>query len=353
VDRDLILQLAGILGSTKDNEHSANVRLQCPLAPATHAKGTDRHPAWSVRVVPDGPSPTMCWACDTAGTLEQVLEKAVELVGGPELEAGLAFVKENDGGGLQAAMTRLRIADRDVKPEKDAIEPWEPKKLSRYVARCGRTVSQYVLDRGLVAGDIQRWRIGYDEGPTLVGQSYIRYRVVFPIWDETGALVGASMRTVVDEPPKYRDWPMTPKGDVFYGEHRIDTTRDEVVIVEGILDVVMASRYLPNVVGLLGANTGMGETRLEKLRRWTRRVTLVLDADQAGSEAVEGKVRTWTGRDGKQRQKKDPGLLDILRRHFVVRVAELPAGTDPAELREAVVPYVRRAKYLGLSSTRS
>jgi hypothetical protein len=247
-------------------------------------------------------------------------------------------------------MTRMRAArDRDIKPA-NALEPWEPEKLSRYVARCSRTTCQYILDRGLVASDLQRWRVGYDEGPTRIGQSWIRWRAVFPIWDETGALVGASMRTVVDEPPKYRDWPMTPKAEVFYGEHRVDTTRAEVILVEGILDVVVASRYFPNVLGLLGAKTGCGPTRLEKLRRWTRQVTLVLDSDRAGSEAVEGKVRTWTDRRGRKREKKTPGLLDILRRHFVVRVAELPAGMDPADLREGVVPYVARARYLGLET---
>ena len=160
--------------------------------------------------------------------------------------------------------------------------------------------------------------------------------------------MGCTMRTVLPDgfdPPKYRDWPGLPKGDVFYGEHRVDTTRQEVYIVEGILDAVVAGRYLPNTIALLGANTGLGPVRLEKLRRWCNRITLILDPDTAGSEAVEGTVRQWTWR-GRTYRKKEPGMRDVLRRHFVVRVVELPEGLDPADLREGVVEHVRKARYL-------
>lgn len=342
MDRDLILHLATLLGSKRENENSPNIRLQCPMAPVTHAKGIDHTPDWSVKVEASGPSLTRCWACGSEGTLEHVLGQAVQQIGGAELEAAYAFVREHDKGGLAGAVGRLKLgpcADRAP----DGI--WEPQKLESYVARCSRTISQYVIDRGLVASDIQRWRIGYDEGPTRVGSAMIRYRVVFPVWDETGQLVGASMRTVVNEDPKYRDWPKTPKDRVFYGEHRVDTTRGVVNLVEGIMDAVVGSKYLPNCFALLGANTGMGPERLAKLRRWCDRVNLILDPDVAGQKAVAGHWKTWQGKDGKQHRKKIPGLLDILRKYFVVRVVHLPEGEDPATMREELVPLVERAQH--------
>lgn len=342
MDRSQIIHLASVLDSKKDNEHSPNIRLQCPMAPVTHARGADRTPDWSVKVEPSGPSPTKCWACGTEGTLKQVLTEAVKKIGGTTLEAGLAFVLEHDQGGLAGAVARLRLG------ESEAAGPsgvWEPRKLTSYVARCSKTTSQYILDRGLVAADLQKWRIGYDTGPTRVGGAWIQHRVVFPVWDELGNLVGASMRTVVGEDPKYRDWPKTPKGEVFYGEHLVDTTRGVVNLVEGILDAVVGSRYLPNCMALLGANTGMGPTRIAKLRRWCSRVNLILDPDIAGDKAIDGYWKTWTGRDGKERRKKIPGLKDILRKHLVVRVVTLPEGEDPASLREAVVPLVQEAQY--------
>lgn len=341
MDRDLILRLASVLDSKKDNEHSSNIRLQCPMAPVMHARGADRTPDWSVKVEPKGPSPTKCWACGTEGTLKQVLTEAVVRIGGPVLEAGLAFVLEYDQGGLAGAVARMQLGP-SAEATKNGV--WEPKRLDSYVARCSRTTSQYIIDRGLVAADIQKWQVGYDTGPTRIGAVWIQHRVTFPIWNEAGTLVGASMRTVLGEDPKYRDWPRTPKGEVFYGENFVDTTRGVVNLVEGILDAVVGSRYLPNCMALLGANTGMGPERIAKLRRWCSRVNLILDPDTAGDKAVDGYYKTWVGRDGKERRKKIPGLRDILRRQFVVRVVTLPRGEDPASLREAVVPLVEEAQ---------
>jgi DNA primase len=76
---------------------------------------------------------------------------------------------------------------------------------------------------------------------------------------------------------------------------------------------VFASRYLPNVVALLGAHTGIGQTRLSKLLRWCRSVVLLLDGDEAGQEAAEY-------------------LSEVLRPYLTVMTATLPEGSDPASL---------------------
>ena len=90
----------------------------------------------------------------------------------------------------------------------------------------------------------------------------------------------------------------------------------------------------------------MGRVRVGKLRRWCNRVTLVLDADKAGGDAVQGRWKEFTGRDGRKRKKHIPGLRDILRPYFVVRVATLPQGEDPASLGQRVVEYARDARYI-------
>lgn len=348
MDRGFIADLANILESPVENPNSEWPRLRCPVAFYRHASGTDRHPAWAVHHDPHGRSYTRCWACDTRGTAEDVLADALALARShdarrvPVLERALAFVQEHDAGGLAGAFAKLRLARRER--EQSVRLRGGGFDVAGYVARCARTTSQYVIDRGLVASDIQRWRIGYDEGPTRIGRSIIHHRVVFPIWDEHKRLIGATMRTVLPpgvDDPKYRDTPDLTKGEIFYGEHDIDTTRGTVHIVEGILDAVIASRYLPNVVALLGANTGMGPERIAKLRRWADRVVLILDGDEAGREAVEGK---WVEKDGRRRWK--PGLREILRPYFVVMVAYLPQGTDPADVQHEVVRYVNDAVYL-------
>ncbi len=276
----------------------------------------------------------------------EVLERAVGL-GSPGVAEALEFARKNDAGGLAGAFTGLAIQHRYTtgapSPRTSSFN------VERYVARCARTTSRYVLDRGLVAHDLHMWRVGFDPGPTEIGYVTVRNRAVFPVWDELGELVGATLRTVLPEgvdPPKYRDTPGLPKGDIFYGEHRVDRTRGTVHIVEGILDAIVAGRYLPNVVALLGANTGMGAARVTKLRAWCNRVVLILDGDKAGSEAVNGKTKEWVGKDGRKHKKFTPGILHILRQHFVVLVAVLPQGKDPADVGPEVVGYVKEAKYL-------
>lgn len=327
MDRDQIHTLAKLLGSGVQ-DRKGNVVISCPMAPLVHANGTDHNPAMSIKIDTDCPSVCQCFACGTRGVILRVFEEAEEALG--IYAEALAFIEEFDTGGLEGEFARLR-SSRGVRPENDKRSVFSD--LARYIARCSRIVPRYLIDRGIVKADVDRWRIGYD--------AELR-RAVFPVWDHEGRLVGASRRTVLPkdtEPIKYRDTYGLPKEDVFYGEHRIDSTREHAYLVEGILDVIFAARVLPNVLGLMGVNIGVGAARLTKLRRWCRTLTLIMDADQAGSEAVAGR------QDHKGRY--IPGLQARLRRHVVVRVATLPEKQDPASVPpEILLRAVERASYL-------
>jgi hypothetical protein len=327
MNKDQILTLASILGS-KVETRRGNVLIQCPMAPLTHASGTDTHPAFSIKVSETESSVCLCFACGTKGPLVKIFAEANE-----ELRCyddALKFIEEHDKGGFASALARIRCV------RTGGIDPDGPTYFDsdRYVARCMGRVPQYLIDRGIAQGDIERWRIGYD--PQM-------QRAVFPVWDVNGHLVGASRRSVLpreQEPIKYFDTPGLPKERVFYGEHNIDTTRDRVVIVEGILDAIFASRVIPNVVSLMGVNTGIGPERMKKLRNWCSSVTLLLDADQAGHNAWAG----WKDKRGKWHK----GLRDKLRQYFPVRIARLPEGEDPASVPAAtLLEAVNEAFYLG------
>lgn len=327
MDRPLIHDLAQMMGSKVDDRRG-NVVIQCPMAPVTHASGTDRNPAMSVKIDPDKQSVVLCFACGIKGTLLRVMEEANEATSGL-YENEVAFVKEHDKGGLAGALAALK-AGRRRKLDPRLGAPFD---LSMYVAKCSRYIPNYLIERGVARPDIERWRIGYD--PEM-------RRAVFPVWDEQGILVGAARRTVLPrevEPIKYYDTPGLPKDRVFYGEHMVDPTREHVYLVEGILDAVFASRVLPNVIALMGVNTGIGAERLRKLRRWCRSLTLVLDSDKAGDEA-------WAGKD-LPNGKHIPGLRERLRRHVAVKIAHLPSGEDPASVPAAtLVSTVQSAVYL-------
>jgi DNA primase len=146
-----------------------------------------------------------------------------------------------------------------------------------------------------------------------------RGRLMFPIYDVRGDPVGFGARQLDGEPPKYLNSPETPiyhKSQLLYGLNwaKSEIVRaDESVVVEGYTDVIaMHLAGLPVAVATSG--TALGEDHLDLLRRFSNRVVLAFDADEAGAGAADRGF-----------ERSVPGDLDL-------RVAVLPRGRDPADL---------------------
>ncbi len=147
-----------------------------------------------------------------------------------------------------------------------------------------------------------------------------RGRLMFPIYDVRGDAVGFGARVLEGvEGPKYLNSPETPiyhKSRLLYGLNWAKSEivrRDESVVVEGYTDVIaLHLAGLPVAVATCG--TALGEDHLDLLRRFSNRVVLAFDADEAGAGAAD------RGFD-----QSIPGDLDL-------RVAALPPGRDPADL---------------------
>jgi DNA primase len=146
---------------------------------------------------------------------------------------------------------------------------------------------------------------------------------MFPLADARGRVLGFGARALRDnQQPKYLnsgEGEVYHKGRQLFGADiaRAQAARDQLVIlVEGYTDVLaMHQAGLANAVGLMG--TALTEHQVAELSRLTGadgRVVLALDADASGQEAMERAARVAAGRD-----------LDL-------RVVELPAGADPADL---------------------
>src|SRR5690606_12713022 len=91
--------------------------------------------------------------------------------------------------------------------------------------------------------------------------------------------------------PKYLNTAETPlfhKSHVVYGldqAHRAIRERDQVVIVEGYMDVIAAHQFgYNNVVACMG--TALTPDQLQQLQRYTSNFVLALDADNAGQQAT-------------------------------------------------------------------
>ncbi len=178
---------------------------------------------------------------------------------------------------------------------------------------------EYLKRRGIEGATAARYAIGYapDAWDTLVrslggtpaalekllaaglavenerGRRYDRFRnrIMFPIRDPRGRVIGFGGRVLGNEEPKYLNSPETPvfhKGRALYGvyEARQRPGRpDRIVVVEGYMDVVaLAQHGIEPVVATLGTATTAEHVR--QLTRLADRVVFCFDGDRAGRAAA-------------------------------------------------------------------
>lgn len=179
-------------------------------------------------------------------------------------------------------------------------------------------------------------------GESENGRLYDRFRgrVIFPIRDLRGRVLGFGGRVLDDSVPKYLNTPQTAlfdKGSILYG---IDLAREgiraanQAVIVEGYMDVIIPYQEgVRNVVAVMG--TALSEAHIQVLKRLTNTLVLALDADAAGLAAVER--GTETARRALPRHMVptiQPSGLIRYEEHLdaEIRILTLPDGLDPDEL---------------------
>jgi DNA primase len=177
---------------------------------------------------------------------------------------------------------------------------------------------RHLRDRGIRDDTMQK--AGLASGTRRGGVvDRFRGRIMFPIFDLRGDTVGFGARVLDGDGPKYLNTPETAiyhKSRLLYGLNWAKSDivrRDTSVVVEGYTDVIAMHRAgMPIAVATCG--TALGEDHLDLLRRFSERVVLAFDADEAGAGAA---LRGF--------ERSVPGDLDL-------RVAVLPDGKDPADV---------------------
>jgi DNA primase len=118
-----------------------------------------------------------------------------------------------------------------------------------------------------------------------------RHRVMFPILDARGNVIGFGGRVIGAGEPKYLNSPETPlfeKGRELYGLYQARRTirdRNEVIVVEGYMDVVaLAQHGVENAVATLG--TATTPNHVQKLLKMADNVVFCFDGDAAGRKAA-------------------------------------------------------------------
>ncbi|HEX3302757.1 MAG TPA: DNA primase [Thermomicrobiales bacterium] len=190
-------------------------------------------------------------------------------------------------------------------------------------------------DRAVDAGLLTRRETGgyYDR---------FRNRLMFPIRDRDGNVVGFGGRAFGDEQPKYLNTPQTELFDKSHLLYGLDLARDEIrrqdkaVVVEGYMDVIAAHQFgYRNVVASMG--TAITESQLGLLKRFSKNVVLALDADAAGQAAMTRALDALPDGESDAHPVPSPrGLIHYEKRLSVnINVLALPSGKDPDEMIRA------------------
>ncbi len=158
-----------------------------------------------------------------------------------------------------------------------SLNSWEA--LKQYLLERGYTESE-LLTAGLV--------LEAEDGKT---HDRFRNKLMFPILDSRGHVIGFGARVLDDSLPKYVNSPQTPvfdKSSSLYGINLAAAgirQQDMAVIVEGYMDVITAHQNgFNNVVASMG--TSVTEKQVSSLKKLTKNTILALDADAAGEEAM-------------------------------------------------------------------
>lgn len=177
------------------------------------------------------------------------------------------------------------------------------------------SAQQYFKQRGLTAETIAYWRLGYApedwqhlekafpqdiEGLKLLGLirtsdsgrdfDLLRERVIFPIRDTKGRVVGFGGRALNDEiKPKYINSPDSEvfhKNQLLYGLYEGRKQKaQEWLMVEGYMDVIALQQYgIHGAVATLG--TASNTDHLNILFKQSNRLTIAFDGDAAGQKAA-------------------------------------------------------------------
>jgi DNA primase len=273
----------------------------------------------------------------------------------------ISFVRETEGLDFVGAIEWL--ADRfnveleyeDASPEADAQRRRRDRLYAlldqaatfyekTLWAESGKPVQEYLASRGLSEEACKEFRLGLSpRGATLSkkaqekgftreelagaglvtrrGTDYFQRRLMFPLTDARGRVVGFQARKLHDDDPLRGKYVNSPEGELFHKSHVLYglhlargavTKEDRALVVEGNTDAIALRQagVLP-VVASMG--TALTERQLQELGRLTQRLFLCFDSDAAGEEAT---LR---------------GMELAVSKGFNVQIVPLPKGKDPAD----------------------
>lgn len=297
-----------------------------------------------------------CFGCGEAGSVITFVMKTKNL---PFIEA-VKYLGEKANIEIESQNTKsAAIKDKNEKLYKLNTE------AARFFfnnLQSNKDVIEYFFRRGLTMKTLRSFGIGYapqgwinlmnhfkKKGYTELdlvnaglivkgknGSYYDRFinRVIFPVFNYRGRVIGFGGRVLDDSKPKYLNSPETEifkKGTNLYGLNfavKSDINRT-LIIVEGYMDCISLHQYgITNVVASLG--TALTSEQAKLLKRYADKIIVSYDADVAGQNAA---LR---------------GVEILKKEGFDLRVLTIPEGKDPDEFiknngKEAFIKLIQNA----------
>lgn len=193
----------------------------------------------------------------------------------------------------------------------------------------GTTLTRKALEKGFTRDELRAAGLA-----NARGGDYFTQRLMFPLADARGRVVGFQARKLRDDDPLRGKYVNSPEGELFrksellYGLHLARTAiarEARAVVVEGNTDVIaLRQAGFEPVVASMG--TALTDGHLKELRRLTTRLVLCFDGDAAGEAAT---LR---------------GMELAAAQGFELRIVTLPPGLDPADLSDGFDRFVRDAR---------
>jgi len=294
-----------------------------------------------------------CFGCNLGGDIF----KFIMLIEGVEFKDALSILAKKAGVELKPEPIEKRTERQRLYEICEIATRFFEKQLKE--TKKGGEVKEYLLSRGISEESIKKWRIGYapntwrslsnflvskgykreevikaglavpKEGKEEISSpwdSYDRFRgrIIFPIFDVHGQVIGFGGRVFGEEEKKedvakYINTPNTPlydKSRVLYGIDKAKTEirkRDGAIIVEGYTDVILSHQAgFENAIAVSG--TALTPYQLRVISRYSKNLFLSFDMDVAGETAT----------------KRGIDLAQLL--GFNIKIISLPEGKDPADI---------------------
>lgn len=285
---------------------NGQLQIPCPLAPWFHQSKKDAHPSLSIK-----PGDELhwtvwkCWTCKEAGKLWQLFDSYGELGNDEEVKKLSLYLLEHDKPSLSMRFKTMQDGFDDwIKPPKPAEIKLDESILDNfeYLVESPRAM-RYVTGRGIEEDVAIKFDLRYDPR---------QQRIVCPVRDREGGIVGAVGRTIVDDPRRYYNYFNMQAGKTLGGLHLL-RGYPRLLIVEGFFDLLNCYNWCDDIhcdaVCTWRAETSLDQINLILLLDKT--VFVCYDLDRAGESGWRKVRKLLEGRTYGVRRLKMPDNVDV------------------------------------------